>query len=495
MGIVYQRNFDLIILGSNYFSYLYGLRALALGQSVCIVDDERFQYGYSYRGQLDYLQKSYLQDWGRDRLIPELIEIDRNLTSYNYTLEFSYDKDYRCILLGRSPAQNLNEILRKLWDFFDAKTLSLLQSLNLRFADEQFSQIYFQKVAALSRNLYYFKNNHNLALEELEEALPQELASLVVHWDQALKNEDEQSQLWVQKLRSFVFLLAQHFQFKFNREMPQFELIILILRMLSPTFRLDLEKFESSLKHEFLVWNGSFKRSPIKKIEIVDEVIESLEIDSFEGIIHPRRVMILSESIDFSLPIGLRPEYLETSNLYCTIRVDLSRFKSFFGRHLQRYGLYYSDRMAKHQALYLSYDLGEEPHMTFYIKSNLAQKPVHFLSQAQSLLLEFAGRNFQSFLASDLVLSGDELSWGRQVSLLDNHASSGRYPKVRAAKLPLFKNKVYLNSSNQLNRAEYLGPANCGPFGPLTSLIELKNCGNLRLPEKNSSLEFGPTLN
>ncbi len=500
--MIYQRKFDLVLLGSHYFSYLYGLRALALGQSVCIIDDNRFQLSDTYRGDLDLLQKSFLLDWGKDRLIPELIEIDRNLLASPFMLEFDFNKDHKSLFLGRSPSENLNELLRKMWDYFDPKTLELLSALRAdannneeqENLDQNFNQAYTQKIQALSRLLFYQKNNYSLTLEDLHGALLPQMQSLAEHWGAALRSKEEHLHPWIQKLRVFIFLLAQHFQFKFNREVPQFELIILILRMLSPCYKINLEKFESALKHEFLVWNGSYKQTQIKHVDEGEDSIQSLEIDSFEGILRPRRVMVMTDQLSDNLPLVLQKQPLDSGKLFRAIRIDLQRFTPYYRAAGELKGLYFSNELSHLETYFLKYQLGDTPQLIFYIKANLAQRPVHFLKIAQALLLQFSSQKFQATQYEALVLRESDLSWAQEVSLQDDFKSSGRYPNVRRAKLPLAINSIYGGKRSKLQRADYLGPINCGSLGALTGLMELHNCDYLHGPEKTSGLDFGPGL-
>ncbi|RLA62592.1 MAG: hypothetical protein DRQ88_08175 [Epsilonproteobacteria bacterium] len=266
------------LLGKNYLSFLMSFGLLEKTKEVVILDDNNISFPIS--GPLYELEKNILHTWGRDLNYRPLKEIK----SYLKLAPISFIIEGMQVQLGRSPWQNLREMLRKFPHIFADETPSTF------FYQEEghFNESYFVFTARLGEILFRFKNAPNLNLQTFIENCPFEIKSLFEKFQEGISQD-----------RLFRFLCQAFFQRKISRNASEFELFHVFLCLLSPHYEVDKKSFENDLEGTFKESGGQMNLGVVQNMEFKGKKLWKINFNEQEPLV----------ARDVYLSPGLFPRY------------------------------------------------------------------------------------------------------------------------------------------------------------------------------------------
>ena len=246
-----------ILLGKNYHSYLISFALFERNKKVVLIDDHS-QDAQDTAAIFDF-ERVLLETWGLDCQIPLLLELDNYLTPSPYCLIYNG----RHLNLGNSPSENFNEIIRKF------PNLLSLDPLKDERAREKFDQKFEAFSEKFGVKLFRFVELSDLKIDIVWELLPQELKDIFFDFKEQSKKEE----------LNFLFCFFQGvYQHQFFKERSDFELLFIMLFLLSPRFEINRKKFEDDLSRFFKKGGGEMisgenisfetKGSEVKKLSI-----------------------------------------------------------------------------------------------------------------------------------------------------------------------------------------------------------------------------------
>ncbi|MEI8348487.1 MAG: hypothetical protein WCG27_13545, partial [Pseudomonadota bacterium] len=308
-----NKNVDMAIIGRSYLSFLYSLELLEKGKKVLLLDDDRMAFGNTYTNSLGQLEKDYLQLWGEEKGIAPLCNIDQYLKKKILTFVVG---DKR-LWLGDSPSANLTEITRKFFLKLNGDNQLASELIYhpqfLKNLDENF----FQYCRGLADGL---NPNKKLKLETLfTEKRTEELTMIHQFFKHIIGRPEplgvDQNQYWT--LKTLFFMAQGHFQKKLSLQIADSEFFHLLLTLLSPRYELDHEKLMADLMSLFQARGGQFKQTRVREWLFYDQRPWSMELASYEGIIHPKEISLLGSN-----PQGLSLEIFSNNSVFSCLNVD-----------------------------------------------------------------------------------------------------------------------------------------------------------------------------
>ena len=277
-----KKHIDMALVGKSYLSVLLSLNLLEQGQEVLLLDDDRIGVDDFYIDRIFSLDKEYLKYWGEEQDIEPLQNIDKYLT--NVSSKVIFDDIHIC--LGDSPAQNYRELVRKMPEVFSClDDMSVFKSAEEM---EKFNDIYFEYCNNLGRRIYGYKNINVEDLHFLQKDCPSVLKNSYTSFENVFKNKKQDKYWW--RLKTLLYILQGIFQKKLSLEPCPLERFHIFLCLLSPFYELDQRKFFEDLVEVNLQRGGQFKKTSIREWLFNKGKPWSVELASYEGIIHPKKM-------------------------------------------------------------------------------------------------------------------------------------------------------------------------------------------------------------
>jgi hypothetical protein len=464
-----NKKFNMALIGKNYLSFLLSIELMEWNMKVIILDDKRVTYGQHYTDYLCQLEYSFLMLWGEDRQI----EPFQKLQHYIVKKPFSIIIGQHRVLLGNSPAQNLSELIRKFPNFF---LYEELKEINLFLCDEdkqaQFNDSYYAFCSRLAENSFRFRTSQNLSLGYTLSLCPENIKFIFSVFEKAFLNQDNFKEPDdTLNIKTFLYLTRGIFHRKLSIGATEFELFHLFLSLLSPHFQLDHKALMGDLLPIFTERGGAFKKTYIKDWLFEKKRPWSLELSSYEGIIHPQKISLL----------GGRPESIP-------VKVDVKE-KSFRSIDL---------RFALNEKADLK--LGLEGQRVFYTRSQKIGGQNPFWEgrfQKNGGVLKIYNRSYKgmkidfikNFIIAELEkdlsiickrpitnLLIESIHFGHDLCLEEKSFKSSGFKQD----MPLLsKVEVYDCTApgldDLLKNVHYFGPLKRGSFGLFSTLMEIKD--------------------
>ena len=299
------------LIGKSYLSVLLSLNLLEQGQDVLLLDDDRMGMDGFYVERFFSLEKEYLINWGKEQKISPLSNIDRYLT--DVPSRFIFDDTH--IHLGESPAHNYRELIRKMPEVFLSPNdrTKICESPE---GMEKFNDIYFEHCNNLGKLAYDHKNLNPSELNFLQQKIPPTLKNIYNAFEQAHRNK-KHDKSWL-RLKTLLYMSQGIFQKKLSLDTSPLERFHLLLCLLSPFYELDQKKFFEDLIEVNLKKGGRFKKTSIREWLFHKGKPWSVELASYEGIIHPKKMAFVG-----GIPHGNLVELKPTLEYYTSLGIEL----------------------------------------------------------------------------------------------------------------------------------------------------------------------------
>ena len=281
-----KKHIDMALIGKSYLSVLLSLDLLEQGQEVLLLDDERMGMNEPYGERLFSLEKEYLKNWGQEQNIEPLSNVEKYLT--NVSSRFVFDDTH--IRLGESPAHSYRELVRKMPETFSysSKDINICESVE---GMEEFNDIYFEYCNRLGKIAYSYKDVNATNLKTLQQKCPSVLKNIYDSLENSFKNRKYGKSWW--KLKTLLYMSQGVFQKKVSLEPSPLERFHLFLCLLSPFYEINQKKFFEDLIEINLKRGGQFKKTSIREWLFYKRKPWSVELASYEGIIHPKKMAFI----------------------------------------------------------------------------------------------------------------------------------------------------------------------------------------------------------
>ncbi len=449
-----DKHFDLTMVGKNYLSLLYSMEYTDWGKSALVVDDKRLEYGHIYSGILSEMDVAFLETWGEDKGISPLSGIRSFLTPRS--VSFSIDKQW--VKLGRSPYQNYLELLRKFPNLFGMEKIDWTTVNN----EEEFNEFYFSFCRRMSQNCFRFRTLQNMNLQSFLNLCPKTIIDCFQHFKSHL-DQNRKLELIPLHQKTFFYLSRGFIQKKLSMRGNELELFHLLLSLLSPCYELNEEALLSQLESVFKSRGGVCKTTTIREWLFDQSKPWSLELSSFEGIIHPQRIALMGGRPE-SMPIGIQSR----SKVFKSVDVQFNSTKElddFFG----------DDYFAFTESKRIG---GQYPFWAMRKKDNSYQVTLFTLMEKgmkisfnKDKVLEILKRDFSTILGKDFSLEITSIDFGREICVEDNK-NDDRFQSL-FGKINIVDTSRP-GSEEKLKNVHYFGPLKMGSLGLFSTLMEIK---------------------
>jgi hypothetical protein len=451
----------MVLIGHSYLSFLFGLELIRAGQKILILDDDRLDFGELYRDGIGPLEVSFLKTWGIDRDIGPLIHIEDYLTSVNQVYHFGD----RSIRLGPGPMDNLAEMVRKIPEFWGESINEVRALLSSEVERREWEGEFFRLCETLGQNAFRFKILQNFNMDFFLNQTPEKFKkqfSIVFENLEGLGDDPF-------GLQCFFFLLTGHVQKKMTLKLSHYERIHLFLNALGPHFTLDIQRLEGDLIKVFQEKGGHFKRTQVREWKFYQKKPWCLELASYEGIIHPKKVSFIG-----GRPRGIPLKLGTCQGHYQTIHFSFS-LPAHFQHGKEGHQVFYtqSKKMGTRFPMWYGMVQGEQLHVRYFYRYQEGSKKEFFVADILSILKKEVCEVFPDLEQLNQPLYIEE---GREIYL--DHSFRVKVGSVpNSISVPLFDYSKPLDGV-RLKNVYYFGPFRDAPLGLLSGLMELKEGPN-----------------
>lgn len=292
-----KNRYQEIIIGVGLLSLIRGIISLKRNQSVLLIDDKRFQVD-SYPGlYLSELEIRSLIRLGQNYEIPELVDLRQFLVEADMDLV----TDKKRLHLGRSPLDNIKELLRKFPELLDEIDLDQVYGVD----SDEFNQEFFQELNRFE--LQCFETRTRPKGQSFDLRGPKWLRTIYSRFGEYLNQEYQESKTL--KFAGLLHLLGISSEDRLKIGLSPSELPFYFFRSLSPLYRLNDFFLATQLKRRLSILGGDYKESSVQFWQIHESKFENLLLASFEGVISGDRVLFFShlpEDVPFRLDSPFR---------------------------------------------------------------------------------------------------------------------------------------------------------------------------------------------
>lgn len=445
-----KKNIDTILVGKNYISYLLAHHLREESRDVLVIEDERMKKSLSYYSYFSSLELSFIKVWYENFNIESQIDLDQIVELRPFKI-FLGPKQ---IVLGRdNPYRNLIELCRKFPQVFG----ELLKKMSdLEINESLFNSEFHNLSLRLGKNLCLFKNIQNITIQSFLGHCPDFFIELWKLFFEGLKNHKENDEVSL-----FVYSIRAIYQNILNSDFDQITSFHLFLSLVGPRLYLNDTKFFEGLNSSLIAKGGFFRNKKIREWKFDKLKPWCVELDSFEGIIHPEHIAFIG-----GRPVCY-PLNFENEGLYINYDLEVSLndasmsedfFDCYFFKHEQIGSAIPFVKMQGFQNI---------KNFQIYIKLANCQKPEFYKNDIFNLLKKWG-----------LVDSVDQIkniTEGEEVLCLLPHQSIN-FPK----KVSIFDASVYQDNDAKkaLRDVYYVGPLQNSPLGLLSALLESKDFRN-----------------
>lgn len=446
-----QKNYSKAVIGQSYLSFIYGIELLRHKHSVLLLDDERLQFGDLFNHGLTQLDLEFFKVWGGDRDIVCLQEIEKFITKKPYTLIWGGKRIY----LGEDIWSNLRELYRKLPAIFPFESFFLNQESDTR---STFVTDYNLLTQRLGINGFRFKGLENTTIEFLLGQCPQSIKDAFMLFKKSVNSHHEES--W-----PFLYFARLMYHKRFASSFSEVELFHFFISILSPHYVLDDKALVKELTSIFVEKGGHFKETQVREWKFYKGMPWSMELASFEGIIHPQKISFLG-----SWPLGLPLKVKHGWKRYQAIHFETKCPDVRLSQKLGEWVLWSSPGRLGTDLPMWRIEVGEGVIKGQYF---YREKPGSKLSFYEDLLKEELLVGLEDWLPGiSNNLEKFEFSTGREVYLDQSESfKTSPLPKLKDVKLFDFSSPFL---RNRLKNVTYFGPLKGSPLGLYGQLLELK---------------------
>lgn len=452
-----EKHYPLTVIGKSYLSLIYGIELLRYFDRILILDDDRLSFGDLYETGLTQVDFSFLQTFGIDRDIAELKE-GKFFHQKPYYLHCDNTQAY----LGRDPWSNLLELYRKFETLFPYDFVFNQQDVEdeagLTWNAESFNNDYRIFCDRLGVSAFRFKSIENFNFEYLIGHCPESIKFLFRLFSKQVSVNPELSQALLYYGRTL-------FHKRLTTAYSQLELFHFFICIIGPYYDLDSEALSRCLSTRFIGAGGHLKSAHVREWKFYKQNPWSIELSSFEGIIHPQKISFLGTH-----PSGLPLKIKHKGQTYRTVHFTVA--------HRDQRLFLCDDSwhvIGHHRTIGTDYPILK---VRFEDNQIIGQ---YLYREKNGSKLDFYKDGLERFLATELEcffpgigesLDRVQFSQGREVYL----DQSDRFNSESMLKLNQVSLYDFSEPTHQykLKNVSYFGPLKGGPLGVIGQLLELK---------------------
>jgi hypothetical protein len=310
--VILKKDYDLVVVGKSYLHYIYALEALKENSNVLLLEDSRLSFGDLYSHGIGDLEYSYLVTLGNDRDIAPL----RDLSCYLSEKVINFHWEGIHLILGGEPWDNLKELSRKYPSFFPFNDF-ICENDSFNFNLE-----FKTYVKLLGKSSYRFKMIQNVNMEYFLKTCPVMIKKLYESFKDCLDKDEENS-------KPFLYFFRGYYHKFYSSAHPDYEIFHLFILLLSKHYVINQDKLMSDLTPVLIGFGGDYKETKIQDWKFHKSRPWSLELSSFEGIIHPEKIVFLGcDPRKLSLRASCKEALYQSVHFRCPIEDSrLSFFK------------------------------------------------------------------------------------------------------------------------------------------------------------------------
>lgn len=287
-----KNRYNEILVGMGLMSLVRGLISLKRNRSTLLIDDVRFQADSYHQHFLSDLEILALQRLGKSFSIPELADLKQFLLPASMEL---VTDDFR-LRLGRTPFENLREVLRKFPELLDRSDLDLPYNEG----PEAFNTFFQEELRRYEAACFEVAQRPKALRFELQG--PKWIKTFYSRFAELINRDYAASK----ELRysGLVHLLGLASEEKLKTHLPPEEIPFYFFRLLSPIYRLQDFFLTTQLKRRLSLLGGDYKASSVQFWQLHERKFENLLLASFEGVISGDRVLFfahLPEDVPFKV--------------------------------------------------------------------------------------------------------------------------------------------------------------------------------------------------
>src|SRR5690606_11397234 len=259
-----KNRYQEIIIGVGLLSLIRGIISLHRKNTVLLIDDKRFQVD-SYPGlYLSELEIQSLIRLGHKYEIPELVDLRQFLVEAQIDLV----TEKKRLHLGRSPLDNIKELLRKFPELLDETDLDQVYAVD----DEEFNRNFFKELSRYE--LQCFETSMRPKGQSFELQGPKWLKTIYHRFGDFLNLEYQHSKTL--KFAGLLHLLGLSSEDRLKIGLSASELPFYFFRSLSPIQRLNDFFLSTQLKRRLSLLGGDYKESSVQFWQIHENKFENL---------------------------------------------------------------------------------------------------------------------------------------------------------------------------------------------------------------------------
>lgn len=291
-----KNRYNEILVGMGLMSLVRGLISLKRNRSTFLIDDPRFLADCYHLNYLSEMEVTALMRLGKNFEIPELNDLKQFLLPSS--IEF-VSNDFR-LQLGRSPFENLREVLRKFPELLDRSDLDLPYNEG----HEAFNAYFLEELRRYEASCYEFSQRPKALRFELQG--PKWMKNFYSKFAELINRDYTASKDL--RFSCLIHLLGLSSEEKLKTHLPPEEIPFYFFRLLSPVYRLQDFFLATQLKRRLSLLGGDYKASPVQFWQLHKRKFENLLLASFEGVISGDRVLFfahLPEDVPFRVKSNL----------------------------------------------------------------------------------------------------------------------------------------------------------------------------------------------
>ncbi|MBT3586070.1 MAG: hypothetical protein HN509_14285 [Halobacteriovoraceae bacterium] len=464
-----KKDIDMALIGKSYLSFILSLKLLDQKKNVLLLDDERFQFGSLFANSLGALEKDFLVTWGEDNDIGPLA----NLENYLVQKPLLFTFENKRLFLGGQPSRNILEIARKLpFLFKELKKGDFFEHLGESSHDygpREFDKSFLDYTKRVGQTLYRYKTNQNTGLNTFMGHCPKDLNEYFQHFCQTVNKGVGEAKEDDKGARCLLYMAQAHFQKRFSLQWSSFELLHLFLSLLSPYYELDQDRLLEDLIPFFKRRGGEFKKTYIREWFFHKGKPWSMELASYEGIIHPHKISFLGGS-PTGMPLKLAPLAAYYGNIISVFDCDKEAAAKLEGQRII---------FCNQNKIGTDFPLWEAEFSNSQLVIN------YFARQEKGSKIEFYRTQMEKEIRDDLVtiyphlkdkINLISMNFGQEVLIDDSHGARRHRPgRVPLPRKVHFRDTSRPGNGSKLSNVYYFGPYKEGPLGLLSSLMEIKD--------------------
>lgn len=438
-----NRKYNIAIIGLNYVSLMKGIKHLQKGETVLIIDNEKYRFANNWCFNVGLLERFHCSSLGINHNIDSLKNFGRYLLPTNTFLNI--DKIF--VEASDSHYSSLKEIARKFPESFSKLFNEKLKDIDSEDFDERFTRLLSEIGSRSHREIKSEELlNYILNFDPL-------LTEIFNRFDEFVRENGEHN-------LELQFALQVLYQTRFSNSIDKLESIYLLLSFISPRYRVDHEALTRDLLFEFNKLGGDIKHTFVEDWGVENERLRYILLASVDGLIEVGHTYYFSQLVE---PKNFKT--LDTSDRFLSIKANCLLDHDFVENYAnKRIAFLKKNRMGSDFPFWeISIDPDGYLEGTYTYADDLGSKPNFYFHQALDDLFESLQKILPKLDRNEWV-SRTKLQRGEDLWLNKNISS------LKATT----ENNVFDLNNRRISGLDYCGPeinVTFGFFGYLQSIF------------------------